>query len=151
MRYLALSFVVTVAVSIGVAGPSDRVERGSFVVFPADTNAMGTLFGGKAFSEMDRAAAIAVRRELMKSPKGVDTAVTKTATIEYLKPAKVRDLMSIETEIRKVGTTSISVRVWLGKQVAVDQYETCAVADFVFISLGSDGKPVAHGLPEKAP
>lgn len=68
--------------------PSVKHET-SFVCFPVDTNSNPPMvFGRKLLSEMDRCAAVTVRRFLYNS--SVDSAVTVAINnVKFYKPAKV--------------------------------------------------------------
>jgi acyl-CoA hydrolase len=89
-----------------------------FVVFGGDTNSNPPmLFGGKTYSEMDRCAAIAVRRILYSSPTGAKDYVTKTVTLEYLKPGKVGDSLRVYAKVVEAGEKSLTVDVVVEREV----------------------------------
>ena len=76
------------------------------VAMPADTNPSGDIFGGWILSQMDIAGGVAASR----------LAEGRTATIgvkemEFHKPVKVGDLVSCYTQIQKIGTSSITIKI----------------------------------------
>ena len=76
------------------------------VAMPADTNPSGDIFGGWILSQMDIAGGVAASR----------IAEGRTATIgvkemEFHKPVKVGDLVSCYTQIQKIGTSSIAIKI----------------------------------------
>lgn len=117
----------------------------SFVVFPADANAMGTLFGGKLLAEMDRAAAVTVRRLLYASP-ATDAVTAAVEGVRFHRGGAVKDLVFVRGEVVGLGGRSVRVRV-------VAERETRAgrelLADGVFVFAAYDlaaRKAVPHGL-----
>ena len=76
------------------------------VPMPRDTNAGGDIFGGWIMSQVDIAASIpAVRRA---KGRVVSVAVND---FKFVAPVFVNDVVSFYSDIIKVGTTSITVKV----------------------------------------
>lgn len=117
----------------------------SFVVYPADTNHMGTLFGGKLLAEFDRTAGIAVRRLLYASRCG--RAVTAGAeAVRFLQPASVGDLILVNARVTRLGERSVTVEL---EAVRETRDSSVKVADAVFTFVAVDpatGKAAGHGL-----
>lgn len=76
------------------------------VAMPSDTNTAGNIFGGWILSRIDQAGAIAAR-EL--SPQRVVTISMKE--VVFKEPVFIGDLVSCYAKVKKVGNTSITVRV----------------------------------------
>lgn len=121
-----------------------------FTVFPEHTNSLSPLiFGGAFFAEMDKLAAIAVRRFLYSSPEGCKEAVTHKADVVFNKPSYLGDLMFLDAQIMSVGNTkSIVVNVKAHRETprfVNDQHdgeirELIAEVNFVFVSILEEEK-----------
>jgi acyl-CoA hydrolase len=75
------------------------------LVMPGDANHLGTCFGGKIMSWIDLCAAIAAQRL-------VGTVVTASVDgIEFKKPIKVGDVITIKASVNAVWKTSMEVGV----------------------------------------
>lgn len=118
----------------------------SFVVYPKDTNHMGTLFGGRTMAEMDRTAGVAVRRFLYASK--VKRAVTTGAdSVRFLRPGKVGDLVYVTGRVSGVGEKFINVDVTVQRELDGGVRETLAEAGFTFVAIDPEtGKSTPHGL-----
>lgn len=114
----------------------------SFTVFPEDLNYKGSLFGGKILSETDIAGIKPIRRMLYMTP--CDNLVTvRIDRVDFLKPAKLGDLIELSATIFKLGNTSISVYVRVTKEDETGRIEKICDATLVYVSL-KDGKPHPH-------
>jgi acyl-CoA thioesterase YciA len=76
-------------------------------LLPRDTNSQGTIFGGVILSYIDMAGAIGAHRSV-KVERLVTVAMRE---VIFHKPVFVGDLVSFYTELVRIGTTSITVRV----------------------------------------
>jgi acyl-CoA thioesterase YciA len=119
--------------------PKDREPAIRVVMMPRDTNPLGTIFGGVILSHIDIAAAIEAHRHY---PGRVVTIAMDQ--VVFKQPVFVGDLVSFFTETRRIGTTSVTVKVLVWAQrfastlVAVDdQGRKVAIA-----------KPSRSGLAE---
>jgi acyl-CoA thioesterase YciA len=84
----------------------DRHATLRLVPMPRDTNAGGDIFGGWIMSQVDIAASIpAIRRA---KGRVVSVAVND---FKFVAPVFVNDIVSFYSDIIKVGTTSITVKV----------------------------------------
>lgn len=120
----------------------------NFTVFPEDTNYMPPMiFGGKLMSEMDIAAAMAVRRLLYDSPTLARDAVTvAVSNIEFHVGAVVKDLIYLKAEVVSGGVKSIDVHVdgWRERH---DGREKICNGDFRFVAYDLENKiAIPHGL-----
>lgn len=117
----------------------------SFIVMPEHCNYMyPMIFGGKFFSELDLAAASAVRRALYSSPTGCDSAVTHKANVTFHAAAESGDLIYLDATIVGGHHKSIVVKV-NGSRETKNGLELLAEAEFVFVTR-LDGKFHRHGL-----
>ena len=71
------------------------------VLFPKDTNPHGTIFGGVILSYLDVAGAIEARKHA--AGRVVTVAMGK---VEFIAPVHVGDVVSLYTDLVKVGRTS---------------------------------------------
>ncbi|MCY4333632.1 MAG: acyl-CoA thioesterase [Litoreibacter sp.] len=116
---------------------SDGVLVIRSIAMPADTNPAGDIFGGWIMSQMDLAAGnLAARISQGRS------ATVAVEGMEFLRPVKVGDEVTLYANLIKVGRSSmrIHIDVW-----ARPRYERQAnkvtSADFVFVALTDEGKP----------
>lgn len=111
------------------------------MVFPDDTNHLGTLFGGQALAWMDMAAFIVASRW---SRTVVVTA--RSEQVDFSHPIHKGDLVEVVARIGRVGRSSIHVAVDVFKERLLSgERLLCTRGRFVMIALGADGKPT--GVP----
>ena len=111
---------------------------------PADTNPAGDIFGGWLMAQMDLSAGTAAS----------DRALGRTATVSvshlnFLRPVKVGDVVSVYTKVIRVGRTSISLEVeaWAVQRGRNDLHKVTS-AEFVMVAIGEDGKPRPVDRPD---
>lgn len=104
---------------------------------PADTNPAGDIFGGWLMSQMDMAGEITARQHA--KTRVVTVAVN---AMTFHKPVHVGDVVSCYTEIKRIGRTSVTVKI---KAVAMrqDSGRNVAVTEgvFIYVALDQDGQP----------
>jgi len=110
------------------------------MVKPVDLNPHGTLFGGRVLEWIDEEAAIFASCQL-----GSASLVTKLmSTVNFVSSARPGDIVEIGCEVVAFGRTSITLRCVMRtmktKQVITE------VEEIVFVRVGADGRPVAHGI-----
>ena len=107
------------------------------IAMPTDTNPAGDIFGGWLMSQMDLAAGTMAAR--VSKGRASTVSVDK---IQFHKPVRVGDEVSLYTEMLKVGRTSmqIHVRVW---SRARHWEESAPVTEgiFTFVALDEDARP----------
>jgi acyl-CoA thioesterase YciA len=110
------------------------------MMMPRDTNGEGTIFGGVILSYMDQAGAIESRRHTRH--KVVTVALDK---VEFHQPVFVGDVLSVYTELKKVGRTSLTVKIRVEAERQHDPRELVQVttAEFVYVALDDQRRPVA--------
>jgi acyl-CoA hydrolase len=120
-------------VSDGV--PQTRFTR---LVLPADTNHLGTLYGGSLLAWMDSAAGIAgVRRA------GTRTVVTAAVDeLTFRVAIREGELVELIAEVQSVGRTSMRVGVEAHREDPVTHVrELCTVGVFTMVALDDEGRP----------
>jgi len=116
----------------------------SFTVFPSDLNYAGSLFGGKVMAEMDIAGVKVVRRALYGT--GADGCVTASVDrIDFKKPGLLGDLITMTSEIKSIGHSSIQVRVKVERESTQGMVEEICTANFTFVAI-KDKKSFPHNL-----
>lgn len=105
----------------------------SFIVFPKHCNHFKEIiFGGAFMAELDLAAAHCVRKALAGSISKIENAVTHKAEFEFKLPSYVGDVLDLEATLSDVGKKSLTIKV-----IATRGNDVIAVANFVFITIGS--------------
>ena len=114
--------------------PSIRV-----VMLPRDTNELGTIFGGIILHHIDLAAAVEAKRHSRRR-----VATVAMHEVKFLAPVRVGDLVSFYTELVKIGTTSITVKVTVKAQrpPAPDEAIHVTEAEVVYVALDDNGQKV---------
>lgn len=106
------------------------------VIFPADLNNHGTLFGGKALMWMDEVAYISVMRYLNQN--AVTIAVNK---LNYLNPVSAGDIIELTGRVTQTGSVKITVHVEIHKENVTNGERVKAIdADFVFVPIDENHK-----------
>jgi acyl-CoA hydrolase len=110
---------------------SERTE----IVFPADSNALGTLFGGRLMQFIDLVGAMAASRHAR--------ATTVTASMDHLDfvaPVKVGELLILKSSVNRAFRTSMEV----GVRVMVEDVEKqrlrhVSSAYLTFVAMDKNG------------
>ena len=107
------------------------------VVFPGDTNHLGTLFGGTLMAWMDRAAYFAASR------RARGTVVTrKVDELEFRVPIHVGDFVELIARVESEGRTSMVVVVEVHREDPESgERELCTTGRFVMVSVDDEGNP----------
>lgn len=118
----------------------------SFVVFAGDANSLpGMLFGGKTLAEMDRTAAITVRR-LLYASQAKSYVTVGIEKVSFHKAGQVGDLVILTGEVTALGAKSVTVRVKVEKETK-DGLDLLADGTFTFVAYDpAVGRAVEHGL-----
>lgn len=107
------------------------------MVLPSDTNAIGTIFGGKVVSLIDIAAAMAAGKH--------SRSIVVTASIDalhFVAPVKLGEYLHIKASVNYAGRTSMEIGVRVDKENPITgEMKHTATAYLTFVALDSDGKP----------
>lgn len=113
------------------------VERRTEMVFPHESNAYGTLFGGKALSMMDVVAGIVATRACRKP-----VVTASIDRIDFKQPIHVGEFVETIATIERIGRTSITVGVELwAEEPKTGERRLSTVGKFVMVAIGPDGRP----------
>lgn len=107
------------------------------IAMPADTNPAGDIFGGWLMSQMDLAAGNMAGRVCQGR-----AATISVEGMQFLRPVKVGDEVTLYATLIKVGRTSMRIQIdaW-GRPRYSNQSAPVTEAEFVFVALDEDGKP----------
>lgn len=113
------------------------------LTMPADANGNGDIFGGWVMSQMDIAGAIGAAEHIQQ--RVVTVAVD---SMHFVAPVHVSDVVCCYTDIVRIGRTSITVHVevWALRQM-LGSREKVTEADFTFVAVAADGRPVEIKKP----
>lgn len=104
---------------------------------PADANAYGDIFGGWLMSLMDSGAGLVAARRA----KGRAVTIAMDG-VEFHRPVKVGDEVSVYAEITRVGRTSMGIetQAWRRERHSENE-ELVTSAKFTFVAVDDSGRP----------
>jgi acyl-CoA hydrolase len=118
--------------------PSESAVTMTELVLPSDTNALGTIFGGKIMSWIDIAASIAAGKHARR--------IVVTASIDalsFLAPVKLGHIVHIKAMVNFSGRTSMEVGVRVDSEDPLSGVIThTSTAYTTFVALDDKGRPV---------
>ncbi len=107
-------------------------------VFPSDSNALGTVFGGKVLQWIDSAGAICAMRHV-----GGPVVTASIDRVDFHAPGRIGDVMVLKANVHYAGRSSLQVGVevlaenpFSGKRVLTTE------AILTFVAIDKDCKPV---------
>ena len=107
------------------------------LAMPADTNPAGDIFGGWLMSMMDLAAGTVAARHA----KGRCATIAVDA-MEFHRPVKVGDEVSLYGTLVSSGRTSMKIRVEAFRRARTNEdREQVTAATFVYVALDDHGQP----------
>jgi acyl-CoA hydrolase len=116
------------------------------IIFPADTNYHGTLFGGRVMQFIDKVATIASMRH---SRKAVVTA--SSDSLDFLAPVKLGEAIQLEAFVAWSHRSSMEVFVKVeSENLFTGEKKTTATSYLTFVALDDNGQPalVPAVIPE---
>ena len=106
-------------------------------IFPGDTNAYGTAFGGKILALVDRAAGLAAARFAR-----CNFVTASLDTLEFRAPVKNGEIAEVEAQVVYVSTHTCGVKV---RVFALNKTEwnrrPCCVGTVFMVAIDADSKP----------
>lgn len=108
------------------------------ILLPRDTNAQGSIFGGVILSHIDLAGVVEARSHANK--RFVTVAMKE---VEFKKPVYVGDTVSFYAKSKRVGRTSVTIRVEVEAQRWDDPKKKVIVtsAEVVYVAVDDQGRP----------
>jgi len=104
---------------------------------PSDLNVNGNIFGGWVLSQMDLAGADTASRRARGA-----VATVAIEGMKFHQPIELGDVISIYTDIEKVGRSSIVVKleVFAERGINRDLYQVTE-ARYIFVAINDKGRP----------
>jgi acyl-CoA hydrolase len=113
------------------------------VVFPEHTNHYGTLFGGQALQLLSKAAFLAGR----SFARG-DVVMARCGEVLFHAPVRLGSTLVLDTEVSRVGRSSLTVRVAGSVQdVATEALTRVLDGEFEMVAVDAAGRPVRLASP----
>ena len=118
--------------------PKDTQPSIRVLAMPADTNSAGDIFGGWLMSQMDIAGSVTGHR--VASGRVVTVAVND---FQFIQPVYVGDLVSIFTDVSRIGNTSLEVNIvaYAERKRQVEECNRVASAVFTYVAIDEKRKP----------
>ncbi|WP_272976748.1 acyl-CoA thioesterase [Deinococcus geothermalis] len=107
------------------------------LVFPKDTNYLGTAFGGFVLSLMDKAASVAAVRHARGA-----VVTARMDGVDFHVPIRVGDAVALDARVVKVGRSSMTIQVDVFREnMASGEQQLATTGFFVFVAVDEHGKP----------
>ena len=117
--------------------PSESAVVMTEIVLPSDTNAIGSIFGGKVMSWIDVAAAISAGRHARRA-----VVTASIDALNFLAPIKLGHIVHIRARVNYVSRTSLEVGVRVDSENPLSGEMThTATAYTTFVALDDHGRP----------
>jgi len=111
---------------------------------PSDLNVNGNIFGGWVLSQMDLAGADHASR-VAHGP----VATVAIEGMKFIQPINLGDVISVYTEVEKVGSTSITValEVFAERGPNRDEHHQVTRGRYIFVAVDENGnkRPIPKG------
>jgi acyl-CoA hydrolase len=117
-------------------------------VLPGDTNAHGTVFGGKVLQWLDIAGAVAAMRHV-----GGPVVTASFDRVDFLAPGRLGEVMVLKGKVNHAGRTSVEVGVEVhAENPTTGERVLTTSALIVYVAIDKKGRPVPVPplLPESA-
>jgi acyl-CoA thioesterase YciA len=118
--------------------PTDKELVLKVIPMPADSNTNGDIFGGWVMAQVDLAGSVIPAR----LAKGRIATVAVNQFI-FKQAVKIGDLLSFFSEVERIGTTSVTVKVEVYAQRMRQPEPVIKVteANLTYVAIDMDGKP----------
>ena len=123
----------------GKPSRESRVEM-TEIVLPGDTNALGTIFGGKVMQWIDIAASVAGMRH-----SGGNVVTASIDGLTFLTPIHLGEIVRLQAQVNFVGKTSMEIGVRVEAENPKNgawRYTTKAYLTFVAIDAAGKPRPI---------
>jgi uncharacterized protein (TIGR00369 family) len=106
------------------------------MVFPEQTNHLGTLFGGQALAMMDKAAFIAASRYARRA-----VVTASSERVDFHVPVRQGQLVELLARVVATGKTSLTVEVNLfSEDLLTGERKLCTQGRFVLVAVDANGQ-----------
>ncbi len=108
------------------------------LAMPADANPAGDIFGGWLLAQMDIAGGISAKQ---RARGRVATVAINSMT--FHKPVHIGDVLCCYTQVERIGTSSITIRIqaWVVRQYFSEERIKVTEGEFTFVAIDEDRKP----------
>jgi acyl-CoA hydrolase len=114
---------------------SERSE----IIFPADANALGNLFGGRLMQFIDLVGAVAASRHAR-----VPVVTASMDHLDFVAPVRVGELLILKASVNRVFKTSMEVGVKaMVEEVQNQRLRHVSSAYLTYVAVDRDGKGIA--------
>lgn len=117
--------------------PSESRVETTEIVLPGDTNALGTIFGGKVMQWIDIAASVAGMRH-----SGGSVVTASIDGLTFLTPIHLGEVVVLKAQVNYVGNTSMEIGVRVeaeNPRTGARRYTTKAY--LTFVAIDGEGRP----------
>lgn len=118
--------------------PAGRLIEARMIemVFPEQTNHLGTLFGGQALAMMDKAAFIAASRYARRA-----VVTASSERVDFHVPVRQGQLVELLARVVGTGNTSLTVEVKLfSEDLLSGERQLCTQGRFVLVAVDANGQ-----------
>ena len=132
----------------GLTLPAGRIPALRVLPMPADANHNGDIFGGWIMAQVDVAGGIVAGR--MARGRVATVAVN---SFVFKQPVQIGDLLSLYSEVVRIGKTSITVNVEVYAERGREDPKVVKVteATLTYVAIDAEGRPRAVPAPPAAP
>jgi len=132
----------------GLTLPAGRIPSLRVLPMPADANHNGDIFGGWIMAQVDVAGGIVAGR--MARGRVATVAVN---SFVFKQPVQIGDLLSLYSEVVRVGKTSITVNVEVYAERGREDPKVVKVteATLTYVAIDAEGRPRAVPALPAAP
>jgi acyl-CoA thioesterase YciA len=118
--------------------PTDKELVLKVIPMPADSNANGDIFGGWVMAQVDLAGSVIPAR----IAKGRIATVAVNQFV-FKQAVKIGDLLSFFSEVERIGTTSVTVKVevYAQRMRQPDPVIKVTEANLTYVAIDMEGKP----------
>jgi len=118
----------------------------AMLVLPPDSNALGTMFGGKVMNYIDDIASISAFRHARKQ-----VVTASTDSVDFLNPINIGHMICMESFVTWTHKTSMEVYVSvISENLKTGERRVCASSFLTFVAIDENGKtlPVPPIVPD---
>jgi acyl-CoA hydrolase len=114
------------------------------LIMPSDLNAANRLFGGRLLEWVDEIASLFCMTQLCRK----QIVTKKISEVIFNEPADQGDVLEFLCRVKDAGRSSITIEcLAVTKVISAHEVSRLIVAcDLVFVAIGADGRPEAHGF-----
>ncbi|BCJ87208.1 acyl-CoA thioesterase [Effusibacillus dendaii] len=118
--------------------PAESQVEMADIILPAQTNALGTIFGGEVMSYVDRIASIAASRH-----SGQSVVTASFDSLDFLSPIRLGEVILLRAVVTWTGRTSMEIMVTIeAENSRTGERRVTGVSFLTFVAVDHAGRPV---------